>query len=144
MNTRIPRPAAIAVLEHAGKFLLVRRANPPDPGRWGFPGGKIEWGETAPQAALRELAEETGIVAQALGAFDCVDVIKQDSANGSGHHYVLVAVACRYVSGAAVAADDAAAVKWVALEEIEANSMDFLAQVARIARRSRGFSGDLV
>lgn len=144
MNTRIPRPAAIAVLEHAGKFLLVRRANPPDPGRWGFPGGKIEWGETAPQAALRELAEETGIVAQALGAFDCVDVIKQDGPNGSGHHYVLVAVACRYVSGAAVAADDAAAVKWVALEEIEANSMDFLAQVARIARRSRGFSGDLV
>ncbi len=148
MSTRIPRPAAIAVLEHEGKFLLVRRANPPDPGRWGFPGGKIEWGETAPQAAVRELAEETGIVAHALGAFDCVDVIKPDSADGSGHHYVLVAVACRYVSGTAVAADDAAAAKWVALEEIEAKSMDFLAQVARLARRARGIArspaGDLV
>ena len=149
MNTRIPRPAAprpaaIAVLEHAGKFLLVRRANPPDPGRWGFPGGKIEWGETAAQAAVRELAEETGIVGQALGAFDCVDVIKPDSTAGPGHHYVLVAVACRYLSGTAVAADDAAAAKWVALEEIEAKSMDLLDQVARLARRSRTLAGGLV
>ncbi len=132
------------MLEHEGKFLLVRRANPPDPGRWGFPGGKIEWGETAAQAAVRELAEETGIVAQALGAFDCVDVIKPDSPDAPGHHYVLVAVACRYVSGEAVAADDAAAAKWVTLEEIEAKSIDCLDQVARLARRSRGLSGDLV
>jgi 8-oxo-dGTP diphosphatase len=143
LNNRIPRPAAIAVVEHEGKFLLVRRANPPDPGRWGFPGGKIEWGETAAQAAMRELAEETSIVAQALGAFDCVDVIKPDSADGPGHHYVLVAVACRYVSGTAVAADDAAAAKWVTLEEIEAKSMDFLDQVARLARRARGLAGGL-
>ncbi len=149
MNTRTPRPAAprpaaIAVLEHEGKFLLVRRANPPDPGRWGFPGGKIEWGETAAQAAVRELAEETGIVAQALGAFDCVDVIKQDTPDAPGHHYVLVAVACRYVSGEAVAADDAAAAKWVTPEEIEAKSVDCLDQVARLARRSRALAGHLV
>jgi 8-oxo-dGTP diphosphatase len=144
LSTRTPRPAAIAVLEHAGKFLLVRRANPPDPGRWGFPGGKIEWGETAAQAAVRELAEETGIVAAAVGAFDCVDVIKPDSPDAPGHHYVLVAVACRYVSGEAVAADDAAAAKWVSLSEIDAKSVDCLDQVARLARRSRGLSGDLV
>ncbi|MCA3261006.1 MAG: NUDIX hydrolase [Telmatospirillum sp.] len=144
MNTRIPRPAAIAVLEHAGRFLLVRRANPPDPGRWGFPGGKIEWGETAAQAAVRELAEETGILAQALGAFDCVDVLKPDGPGSPGHHYVLVAVACRYVSGTAVAADDAAAARWVTLEEIEAKSMDFLDQVARLASRARALARDLV
>jgi 8-oxo-dGTP diphosphatase len=140
----IPRPAAIAVVEHDGKFLLVRRANPPDPGRWGFPGGKIEWGETAAQAAVRELAEETGIAAEALGAFDCVDVIKPDGPAGPGHHYVLVAVACRYLSGTAAAGDDATAVQWVEMEEIEAKSMDFLDQVGRIARRARTLARGLV
>ncbi len=40
--------------------MLVRRANPPDAGLWGFPGGKIEFGETVKDAAMRELREETG------------------------------------------------------------------------------------
>jgi len=134
MNKLVPRPAAIAVMRHQGKFLLVRRANPPDPGRWGFPGGKIEWGETAAAAAVRELAEETGIVAEPICAFDCVDVIKTGNANTPGYHFVLVAVACRFVSGVAVAGDDASAAEWFEMSEIEANSMPFLDQVARIAR----------
>ncbi|MDX2375118.1 NUDIX domain-containing protein [Psychrobacter sp. PP-21] len=41
-----PIVATIGVLFKDGKVLLVRRANPPDAGRWGFPGGKIERGET--------------------------------------------------------------------------------------------------
>jgi len=138
MNKPLPRPAAIAVLRHQGKFLLVRRGHPPDPGSWGFPGGKIEWGETAAAAAVRELAEETRIVAEPLRAFDCVDVIKPETQAGPGYHFVLVAVACRYVSGVAVAGDDAQAAEWFAMADIEANSKPFLAQVARIARAYPG------
>ena len=41
-----PVPAVIAVVIHGDRALLVRRANPPDAGLWGFPGGKIEFGET--------------------------------------------------------------------------------------------------
>jgi mutator protein MutT len=138
MNPTFPRPAAIAVVAHDGKFLLVRRANPPDPGRWGFPGGKIELGETALQAAVRELAEETGIAGEAIRAFDCVDVIKHDAEGRVAMHFVLVAVAVRYLSGTAVAGDDASAAGWFSMAEIEAKSMDFLDQVARIARAFEG------
>ena len=71
-----PVPAVIAVLIHEGRALLVRRANPPDAGLWGFPGGKIEYGETVRAAALRELLEETGVQAQAQEILTTLDLYR--------------------------------------------------------------------
>jgi 8-oxo-dGTP pyrophosphatase MutT (NUDIX family) len=52
-------PAAFAAVRNAtGQVLLVRRI---DDGNWELPGGRIEVGETAQQAVLREVAEESGI-----------------------------------------------------------------------------------
>ena len=45
--------------------LIVQRAQQPNAGRWGFPGGVLELGETVFEGAMRELHEETGIVAEA-------------------------------------------------------------------------------
>ncbi|HUF57442.1 MAG TPA: NUDIX domain-containing protein, partial [Thermohalobaculum sp.] len=55
-----------------GRVLLVRRLNEPDAGLWGYPGGKVEWGETVADAAVRELAEETGGRGEAVGAVRAV------------------------------------------------------------------------
>src|ERR1700751_5717952 len=43
--------------------LIVQRKQQPNAGRWGFPGGVLELGETVFQGAMRELLEETGILA---------------------------------------------------------------------------------
>jgi mutator protein MutT len=134
MEPVLPRPAAIAVVRRADRFLLVRRGQAPDPGRWGFPGGKIEPGETAAEAAVRELAEETGVRAEALGAFDCVDVIRRGPDGALLYHFVLVAVACRWISGEGIAADDAHEAGWFDLAEIAAGKQPFLEQVERVAR----------
>lgn len=62
--TRIVEAAAAVILRPDGSFLLGRRpAGKPYAGYWEFPGGKIEEGETAAQALVRELHEELGIVA---------------------------------------------------------------------------------
>ncbi len=54
---------AVIVLDGDGRVLLMRRT---DNGRWGLPGGSLEPGESFEQAARRELAEETGLVAGEL------------------------------------------------------------------------------
>jgi 8-oxo-dGTP pyrophosphatase MutT (NUDIX family) len=61
------RPAAVAVtiVSHDGDsgFLLTRRTAGlrAHPGQWALPGGSVDAGETAPEASLRELAEEVGL-----------------------------------------------------------------------------------
>ena len=64
----MPRPYAviIKVRDAAKNVLYVRRGStaPTRPGAWEWPGGHVEPGETAPEAAVRELREETGIKAR--------------------------------------------------------------------------------
>ncbi|MFE4109794.1 pyrimidine (deoxy)nucleoside triphosphate diphosphatase [Kosakonia sp. YIM B13611] len=51
-----------AIIERDGKILLAQRPEHADqPGLWEFAGGKVEAGETQPQALTRELREELGI-----------------------------------------------------------------------------------
>lgn len=113
-----PVPAAIAVVLRGGCALLVRRANPPDAGHWGFPGGRIEPGETLAAAALRELREETGVEAEAVGVLTALDVLAHDAGGALAHHFVLIAQLCRWRAGEPVAGDDAQEARWVTPEEM--------------------------
>ena len=58
------------MVDDRARVLLLRGRDPADPsaGRWWFtPGGGVDPGETVEQAARREIAEETGLVAADLG-----------------------------------------------------------------------------
>ena len=51
-----------AIIECRGKILLAQRgASKDQAGLWEFPGGKVEIGETQPEALCRELAEELSV-----------------------------------------------------------------------------------
>lgn len=119
MDKVTPRLGAIAVVIHEGAALLVQRSKEPSKGLWGFPGGHVEPGETGLAAAARELLEETGVVAEPLRYLTNADVLIHDGDGVLTHHFLLAAVACRYVSGTPVAADDAADARWVPLGRIE-------------------------
>ena len=92
-------------------MLLVKRAKPPF--SWAFPGGLVEFGETSLQAALRELHEETGVVAELPQFLGLYEVIRPEA-----HvHFAIACHAGRWLSGEAVAASDAADARWFLPEE---------------------------
>ena len=94
-----------------GEVLLIRRGKPPRLGEWSIPGGRMELGETAAQAALRELAEETGVSGEMLGLVDVVDYL------GGEIQMVLIDFAVRWTGGEPVAGDDAAEAGFFPLEQ---------------------------
>ena len=99
-----PVPCVGVVCLRGDEVLLIRRGRPPRRGEWSLPGGRIEPGERAMDAALRDLREETGIEAEITGLIDVVDGLFPEA----GRHYVLIDYAARWVSGEPVAGDDAA------------------------------------
>ncbi len=115
-----PIVAVLAVVLRGERALIVQRAQQPNAGRWGFPGGVLELGETVGEGAMRELLEETGIVAEPAGVLDVHDAISRDDEGRVQFHYLLIAVRGVWRSGNGVAADDAAACAWVTRAEIEA------------------------
>lgn len=128
-----PVPAVGVVCLRGDEVLLIQRGTPPRMGEWSLPGGRIEPGERAIDAALRELREETGVEAHILGLIDVVDGIIPEA----GRHYVLIDYVAEWVSGEPVAGDDAAdavfmpietamaAVAWSETRRVIANAVAF-------------------
>lgn len=133
-----PIAAVIAVVLRGPEVLLVRRINPPDAGLWGFPGGKIDPGETLAEAALRELGEETGVTATAGAVIDALDVLDHDAAGTLRHHFILIALACPWVRGEPVAADDASAAGWFRVADLDPDDPGFSRDVVALAHRAAG------
>ena len=113
-----PIVGVLAVVLRGDRMLVVRRSNPPMPGRWGFPGGVLELGETVAQGAMRELLEETGVQAQAADPLTVIDSIDRDDEGRVRFHYTLVAVIGIWQSGEGSPGDDADEVAWLTRAEI--------------------------
>ena len=113
-----PIVGVLAVVLRGERALVVRRTNPPMPGRWGFPGGVLELGETVAQGAMRELFEETAVKAEAVGPLTVIDTIDRDPEGRVRFHYTLVAILGRWQSGEGIPGDDADEVAWLTRAEI--------------------------
>ena len=93
------RPSiASAVITHEGKVLLVRRRVKEGSLSWQFPGGEVEPGESAGEAAVREVREETDLVVQES------HVLGERIHPNTGR--VMIYVACNVIEGAASVVDD--------------------------------------
>ena len=127
-----PLLGAIAIVLKNRHVLLAQRGKAPDAGKWGFPGGHVELGETALQAAARELAEETGVIARPLGYLSNVDVLRHNPDGTLRIHYLLAAVLCDYISGTPRAADDVTNAAWVPIDDVRAGRLEMSDQVVEI------------
>ena len=100
------RAALIGRLDRRGRLL------------WSLPKGHIEVGETAEQAAVREVKEETGIIGRVvapLGTIDFWFVAEDRRVHKTVHHFLLRA------TGGELSDEDieVSEVAWVPLDELE-------------------------
>lgn len=130
-----PRAAASAIVFQDDRVLLIERGKGALRGYFSLPGGHIEPGERARDAARREVLEETGIAAEIHGLLDVHDVIMRDGTGVLTAHYVIAVHFGRHGSGTALAASDAAWAGYVPVGDI--GGLTLTAGAADLIRRAK-------
>lgn len=118
---RNPKPTIDVVVYRDNKVLLVKRGRKPFKGRWVFPGGFVEYGETVEEASVREVKEETGVdvrLAEILGVYSAPDRDPRE-------HHVNVVFIGEYIAGDARGGDDAEEAEWRDINSIAPDELAF-------------------
>ncbi len=137
-SPKTPIAAVGVVCLRGDEVLLIKRGTPPLEDSWSLPGGRIEWGERAIDAALRELKEETGCTAKIIGLIDVVDAVlsrRGESGESPWGHYVLIDYAARWIGGEPIAGDDARDARFFAPAELA--GLNLWSETLRIIEAAR-------
>ena len=78
----------------------------------------MEVGETAREAVMREVREETGLIVEPRDLLGVFDRVVRDSTGRVQFHYVLIDFLCEPTGGNLNAGGDAAEARWFTTEEI--------------------------
>ena len=110
-----------AVIVECGRLVLVKRGAEPALGKWSFPGGAVELGETVRDAVIRETKEETRLDVELVEdrPMDAYDILTLDKTGRLRYHYVLLQFLARPKQGKLEPTSDVTDAKWVSLEEVE-------------------------
>ncbi len=127
-----PIVGVLGVVRRDGRVLLVQRAWAPSVGKWGFPGGVQELGETIFAAAIREVREETQLEIEPVDVLTTLDVIDRDDQGHVRTHYALIAVLAEWRSGEVNIDDEAHDFGWFTVAEVEARELPTLPSATRI------------
>jgi 8-oxo-dGTP diphosphatase len=127
-----PIVAVGVIIRQDDRIVLIRRAKEPATGRWTFPGGAIELGESLHGAARREVEEETGLLIDVGEVAAVVDNVVHDGAGRVQYHYVIVDYFAHPVGGSLQPGTDVSDARWVRLADLEGLDMtDKAGQLAR-------------
>lgn len=115
MDAKIILAASVVIVRQA-RFLLVERGRAPAKGMYAFPGGRVRPGEAIEDAARRELLEETSLTVRTMRMLRQIDLDGQDA--GSDIIFRLHVFLADEPFGTAKAGDDAAALGWYTLADM--------------------------
>ncbi len=101
------------LIQDGDRYLLIKRAAEPDAGLWSVPGGLVELGERAAEAAKREVMEETGLNVEIVEVLGVVDKIVEGDGDRIKFHFVIVDYLAHPVGGSLEASSDALDARWV-------------------------------
>ncbi|MEU0521939.1 NUDIX domain-containing protein [Streptosporangium sp. NPDC006007] len=106
------------VVDDRGRILLQRRV---DNGLWALPGGGMDLTESVPQAAVREVREETGYDVEVTGLVGLYTDARHIIAYSDGEvrRQFNVCLTARLVGGTLAVSDESTDVRWVDREEIK-------------------------
>jgi 8-oxo-dGTP diphosphatase len=91
-----------------GRLLLIKRGHEPQAGRWSLPGGRVQPGESDPQAVVREVHEETGLRVE---PGSLIGMVERPGLGGAV--YDIWDYAATISGGHLAAGDDADDARWV-------------------------------
>ena len=138
-----PWVGVLAAVRRGPRCLLLQRAQRVDEGTWGFPGGTLELGETITGCAERELLEETGVEAAALGVLTAYDYIGRDDADDRVRfHYALICVVLDWRAGEGEVREPEShsGIGWFTPEEVEGRALPTSQRAVELMRRALSFS----
>src|ERR1700733_5335019 len=114
----------VVVASEAGEILLIRRS---DNDNWALPGGAIDLGESAAQAAIRETLEETGIdceITGLVGIYTDPKHIILYTSNGEARQEFSIVLTARPVGGRPTPSSESSEVRWVPRDELLGYHLD--------------------
>ncbi|GAA1616670.1 NUDIX hydrolase [Actinoplanes couchii] len=118
-------PSANAlVVNDDGEILLIRRS---DNGNWALPGGAMDLGESLPQTAVRETAEETGIdveITGLVGIFTDPRHVILYTGNDEVRQEFSIVFTARPVGGEPTPSEETTEVRWASEGECRSLPMD--------------------
>ena len=129
-----PLVATGALIEQAGRIVLVRRAVEPRAGFWGLPAGYVEADETAEEAATREVREETQIDIEPIALAGHREAIMRDKEGRVERHFVILSFASRWLRGEPVLNSELDDARWIDPAELSAyKATEGLAEIVAAA-----------
>jgi 8-oxo-dGTP diphosphatase len=116
-----PAPTIDVVVTDMERVVIIQRAREPHKGSWVFPGGFIDYGETAEHAAVREVLEETNLDVELI---DILGIYSAPERDPRSHHVNIIFIA-RPVGGTLRGGDDAESAKWVEIVDLKESDLAF-------------------
>lgn len=131
------KPDACSIgLFNGDQVLLIQRAYAPFMGRWSFPGGRMEPGETPLDCVTRELFEETRLIVE-----EPIQVLVETVSEGA-KQYRLAVFAARCPMAAPVTSPEITDWDWVHVDEVHAyRTTDHLPEIVSACAECLGLAG---